>query len=110
MKLRMGKAEDESAEQPTGEQASSNDGKNLDKTESEVSGEKTPQSATESTPKEEEELRQVKTGQRELEIKNEIRGLVGENLQEKIRGFNKISKGPDIVDDNIKTEKFDDEE
>lgn len=57
-----------------------------------------------------EELRQVKTGQRELEIKNEICRLVGENLQEKIRDFNEISKGPNIVDDNIKTEKFDDEE
>jgi chromosome segregation protein len=57
-----------------------------------------------------EELRQVKTGQRELEIKNEIQRLVGENLQEKIRSFNEISKGSNIVDDNIKTEKFDDEE
>ena len=57
-----------------------------------------------------EEVRQVKTGQRELEIKNEIQRLVGENLQEKIRVFNEISKESDIVDDNIKTEKFDDEE
>ena len=57
-----------------------------------------------------EELRQVKTGQRELEIKNEIQRLVGENLQEKIRSFNEIPKGSNIVDDNIKTEKFDDEE
>lgn len=57
-----------------------------------------------------EELRQMKTGQRELEIKNEIQRLVGENLQEKIRSFNEISKGSNIVDDNIKTEKFDDEE
>lgn len=55
MKLRMGKSEDESAEQPTGEQASSNDEENLDKTESEVNGEETPQSATESTPKDEGE-------------------------------------------------------
>lgn len=53
MKLRMGKGEDESAEQPTGEQANSNDKENLDKTESEVNGEETPQSATESTPKDE---------------------------------------------------------
>jgi hypothetical protein len=57
-----------------------------------------------------EELRQVKTGQRELEIKSEIQRLLGENLQEKIRSFNEISKGSNIVDDNIKTEKFDDEE
>ena len=55
MKLRMGKAEDESAEQPTGEQTSSNDEKNPDKTESEINGEETPQSATESTPKDEGE-------------------------------------------------------
>jgi len=55
MKLRMGKSEDESAEQPTGEQASSNDEENPDKTESEVDGEETPQSATESTPKDEGE-------------------------------------------------------
>ena len=66
MKLRMGKGEDESAEQPTGEQASSNDEENLDKTESEVSGEKNPQSATESTPKDEGE----KSGDTKADVDN----------------------------------------
>jgi len=55
MKLRMGKGEHESAEQPTAEQASSNDEENLDKTESEVNVEDKAQSATESTPKDEGE-------------------------------------------------------
>jgi len=53
MKLRMGKREDESAEQPTGKQVNSDDEENLDKTESEVNGEENPQSATESTPTDE---------------------------------------------------------
>ena len=56
-----------------------------------------------------EELREVKTRQRELEIKNEMRGLVNETLQEKIMGFNRISKESNVVDYNTKTEKFDDE-
>lgn len=55
MKLRMGKGEDEPAEQPTGEQASSNGEENPSKTESEINGEKTPQSATESIPKDDGE-------------------------------------------------------
>jgi len=51
MKLRMGKGEDKSAEQPNAEQASSTDEEKPDKIESEVSGEETPQSTTESVPK-----------------------------------------------------------
>jgi len=58
---------------------------------------------------ENEELRQLTIGQRESAIKNEIQRLVDENLQEKVRDFNEISKGLNISDDNIKTEKFDDE-
>ena len=55
MKLRMGKGEDKSAEQPNVEQANSNDEEKPDKIESEVNGEETPQSATESNPKDERE-------------------------------------------------------
>jgi len=71
MKLRMGKSEDESAEQPTGEQASSNDEENPDKTESEVNGEETPKSATESTPKDEGE----KSGNTKADV-NSIRKVI----------------------------------
>jgi len=55
MKLRMGKGEDEPAEQPTGQQASSNGEGNPINTEPKINGEKNSQSATESIPKDEGE-------------------------------------------------------
>ena len=57
-----------------------------------------------------EELRELKTSQRELEIKEDVYGLIGENLKEKIRAYNEISKNLDIADNDIKTKKIYNEE